>query len=261
MNYIVVPSIPYICREMVRYMANHPLIIKGLVTHPITGAPIKVGYYRNEDGLITKTKTLVCSVFPYSSGQTSISSATSTAVSATYEPYELGDLGTDIATYNIVVKYDYTESAINIKETNPEILTVPTDAVTDPGQYFLLNNVSNERIQYNIHPPFEIIGQQLELTRLVFSDPEHQRSFPIKVKSMEVMNCSLPRARWETQTNVVFHTGWLLVRLTAYVSRGWRDKFQFPVKDIVVSVGQEPPDLGPGIIAENVLSNVTTRDL
>lgn len=230
-----IPSVPYIVRCLYQYIANHPLIINPLVKHPTTGEVQDIKRYRLYSGINIPSDGVSMAVFPYSSER--IQPPSSTSVSAVVDPYTLGSKeGYDKIAYFIVVAFYYNEVVIgNREETNEDLITVPQYAEFNSIDQ-VRNSISTKRLELEIVPGMDIIGEYLALTRLIINDVDYRSQFPIQVTSFEVLYENLKSQPWETNRNVFFQEGFTMIRLDAHVSRGWRDKFNYSVQDFNVNI-------------------------
>lgn len=227
---VVVPSIPYLNYSLFKFLANHPLLVEPLVFHPISKQHVPVSSYRFMDG-IPLGDGLVCSIFPGFEKKDS-TSPTSTAVSVLYKTHDMGH-NHDEAVYHFVVKFQFKE--VNIEgsavSTDPDLITVPDRALVDPRQRLLIPSTTQE-VELVLNPSLDIIGDYMELTRLALSDVQHYKDFPVKVRSVEVVHQNFGTPEWNQGLNSFISEGYLLIRMHAFISRGWRDKFLVPLEKI-----------------------------
>lgn len=231
---VVLPSTSHICRTLALYLANHPLFIHPLVVNPVTNDPVRVSYWRLYDGLVADTETLVCSIYPYSN--TEVPSPISQSASTSYMPFNLGSVGHEEVCYHILVKFNYNQIGIDQElpagNQRDKYLQVPIEAVIDPDQ-FLLRSKETKPITLLIQPAYEVIGEYVELTRLAINEIKQESNSP-HLKSVEMVYANIKAGEWERAKNVIFHQGFVMLKVIAYVSRGWRDKFILPVETIAV---------------------------
>lgn len=211
-----VPNLTYISRCLIHYIANHPFIINPIVEHPLSGEKIGINAYRNFNGLEVRNG-LTCSVFPYTGGSDIPSPGTS-SVSGTFQPYDLGNQGLDIARFHIAIKYSYNETILG-KTTEME---VPTSAIFGVGQKLLTSN-TKKNVTLEINPGIEIIQHYLALTKYMIDDHIHRQAFPFKVNSFEMLYQNVKSKRWEEDDTVYFQEGVAMTLFEAYMTRGWRD--------------------------------------
>lgn len=230
-----VPSLTYITKAMLEFVSNHPLIVNTPVYNPETGQQVLIDRYKSFAGL-SFDEGLTCSIFPYYPGSdTALSPPQGNRVAAIYEPYNLGE-NEDFVIYYLVINLQH--NSLMVPVDNGNVLTVPTESPIHPSQVSLTSNLT-KNVPLIINPSVEILGDYLEILRLVVSDPVHKRYMPIRVKSFEAIYGNLKPGRWETQKNVYFHEAELLVRLDGFIGRGWRDKFLLPVNEVNVSLQEQ----------------------
>jgi hypothetical protein len=224
-----VPSIPYLCRALVDYIANHPLIINPPVYHPETGEQVFIDRYKTFPGLYFD-EGLLCSVFGYYSSDGAPLAPGTNRVSAMYEVYNIGQTrNEDHVVYNIVIGLQH--NSVMVPVDDGKTVSTWAEAPLDYSQVLLTSNARKE-VPLIINPSVNILGEYLEILRLVVSDPVYKRFMPIRCNSFEALYANLKAGRWEKDKNVYFHEAELLVRLDGYISRGWRDRFDVPVTNI-----------------------------
>ncbi len=239
---IVTPSLPYLNYALFKFLSNHPLFVEPLVVHPVTKLFVPISTYRFMDGFPLE-EGLICSIFPSYSSE-ALTSPTSSNVSALYKPYDLGTGNHDEVMYHFVIKFQYKEVNIDGGEfsSDPELTTVPSRAVVNPRQLLLLSNETREQTLV-LNPPLDIIGDYLELTRLAIGDVQHRKEFPLNIRSAEVVHTNYSSAAWSGKANSFVNEGHLLLRITAYISRGWRDKFLVPLEEVRLDLSNEVSQL------------------
>ena len=203
------PNLNSLTKCLATYIARHPLMSLNLIKHPTTRKVVNVNNYRLYDGLEVK-EGLNCAVYAHPGG--------SGKPSVMFEPYDLGSKGTDKATFYLIIKYFYNEVAIN----NNTILKIPTSASLSTAGNLLTSNNEREVIM-EINPGIEIIQEYLALTKYMLDDVVYKRDFPMGVSSFVMLYQNVKNTRWEDNTTVYFQEGHALIRLTGYVSRGWRN--------------------------------------
>ncbi len=231
-NNATVPSIPYIAYSLFKFLANHPLIVHPVVTDPITKEPVSIAVFQFMHGFPTE-EGLICSIYPsYQNTQDTPAPPTSTAISTLFKTHDLGQ-NYDEAIYHFIIEFSMREVSFpgaNVS-TDSDLTTVPTDALVEPNQRFFIKQDTREVPLY-LNPPMDIIGDYLEITRLALNDVTHKEDFPINVKSIEVIHSNYSSSGWDTGTGAITHKGYLSLRITAFTSRGWRDKFILPLERI-----------------------------
>ena len=203
------PNLNSLTQCLAEYIAKHPLLSLNLIKHPLTNKPISLDRFRLYDGIELK-QGLNCAVYAHPGGNAKPSVA--------FEPYDLGAEGIDQATFYIVVKYFYNEIAIN----NETTLNIPTTSKITVGGNLLTSNIEREVI-IELNPGIKIIQEYLALTKYILDDVEYKKDFPMGLSSFTMMYQNVKNTRWEDDTSIYFQEGYALIRLTGYVSRGWRN--------------------------------------
>ena len=228
-----IPSVPYVVRCVYQYLANHPLILNPPIYHPTTGEQEKIKRYRLYSGINIPSDGISVAVFPYS--RNGVPSPASNSVSAVFDPYDLGERGFDKVTYFVVIAFYYNDVVLGNQSGNDELITVP-ESVEFGGPGNLRTSFSTKKVELEINPGMDIIGEYLALTRLVINDVQYRPQFPIAVNSFEMLYENLKAQPWEQGRNVFFQEGFAMIRLDAHISRGWRDKFDYTVQDFNVNI-------------------------
>lgn len=225
-------SITNVTKCIFKYIITHPLVINPPVYHPLTKEKVEIHNYRLYDG-INFSKGLTCSIFPTANK------------TITYEPYDLGQEGIDKVTYYISIKFYYNELSYKRKEVEEGITNTYKEAVINPEdplyanvieKQILLTTQTEKNVNLEIDPGIEIIGNYIEIFRLILNDPIHKSIFPMQVSSFESIEAVLDTGRWEEKEKIYFQEGTLHMRLDAYVSRGWRNRFVEPLKDLNIRI-------------------------
>jgi hypothetical protein len=234
-----IPSITYLTKSLYKYIANHQLIINPPVFHPLTGERVYIDRYKLFNG-IELQKGLTCSVFPHYQDPPTPPDPSSKNVSALYLPHNLGPDGNDHAVFHVCIKFHFTNVILGNKVEDPLLITVPLEAVTDPSQ-ILLTSTATKQVELYINPGSDIIGNYLELIRLVIEDPIHRSIYQplVEVDSIELLFTNLRAVPWEKKREIYFHEGEALIRIDSYVSRGWRNRFLNRVKEVNLHTGSE----------------------
>lgn len=235
---IVVPSIPYLAQLLFKILSNHPLLNSSLITHPIKNTPIPIKTFRFMDGfpLEASEDSVVCAIFPSFAKETP-ASPSSTAVSTLYKSYDLGTSGYEEVIYHFVIKFFYQEVVLpgTFIETDKEAITSSSNHLINPSDFLLISQEEKE-VQLSINPGLNIIGDYLELSRLALLDINALSETPLGIKSLEVIHQNYPSPKWDGDSNIFVHNGNLLLRVNAYSSRGWRDKFLVPMENFNLSL-------------------------
>jgi len=205
------PTLNTLTTGLVKYLANHPLIINTTICHPITKEQVFISKYRSYDGYVLETG-LVCSVF-----------ADSPKPAAIFEIYDLGEQGLDNAVFFINVKYSFNEVILGNIEKDPNIIEVPAWSQYGIRESLLTSNTKRNVI-LEINPGIQIIQEYLSLTKYILDDAMSHNDFPVKVKSLQMQSQSVKTKRWDEDDTIYFQEGQALIRFDAYIPRGWRDK-------------------------------------
>lgn len=253
---LVIPSIPFINTSLFKYIANHPLITKPLVRHPITDDLVLIDKFRLYSGLNTEGG-LICSIYPYGKledGELIRPAAINT--SAYYQPYSMGNEH-DEATYNFIVEFALNEVLVpeSFPVNDPAINRTPDNGIVYPADRFTVQ-IGQKEVDLEISPSVYVLGEYLELVRLVISDKEYRPNFPIPVSSMEVMSIHIPPKPWHKE-GIFFHSAYLIVCLKSFISRTWRDKLRPRILDISVDTVLETD---PRLVEYGLTFNVPALD-
>ena len=211
------PNLTILCRCLIHYIANHPLIINPIVRHPLKNEIVPINAYRNFDGYEIRNG-LTCSVFAYPGSGGGIPSPASTSTSAWFQPYEIGAEGQDIARFNLVIKYYYNETLLG-KTVEME---TPVSSIFGVGQKLLTSN-TKKNVILEINPGIEIIQEYLSVTKIIIDDIIHKNDFPIPANSFEIVSLNVKSKRWDDDDTIYFQEGVAMTLFEAYIARGWRD--------------------------------------
>lgn len=230
---LVVPSIPYLTTALFKYIANHPLITKPLVRHPLTDELVPIDRFRLYSGLNTEGG-LICSIYPYGKledGELIRPAAINT--SAYYNTYAMGN-ELDEATYNFLVEFSIND--VLVPEAYPvedrTLINTPDNAIVYPQDKYTVR-IGEKQVELEISPSMYILGEYLELVRLAISDKEYRPTFPLPISSMEVMSIHIPPKPWH-KDGIYFHSAYLIISIKAVISRTWRDKIRPRILDIEI---------------------------
>lgn len=241
------PSLTTLTYGVYSHIVRHPLIISPPIFHPLSGERIYISKYKLFNG-VELDQGLSCSIFPYYQAAAILPEPRTANASALYSPEHMGK-GIDLAVYHIAVKFHYGNNILGNKLEEDELVYVPSESVTHPDQ-ILLTSLVGKKVDLYINPGSDIIGNYLELLRLVIEDEEfNDIKDGLNIKSMELLYTNLRSTPWEKDKGIYFHEGEALIRFDAYVSRGWRDRFKVPISDLRLSVQGDPRK--PAIKGEN----------
>lgn len=234
-----IPSLTNLTKGLYSYIVNHPLIINPPVFDPISGKRVFIDRYKLFNGIELNTG-LTCSIYAQYQDAPTPPDPASKNVSALYMPHNLGPEGNDHAIFHMCVKFHYANVILGNKSEDASLIKVPAEAITDPSQILLTSTASKE-VDLYINPGSDILGNYLELLRLVIEDPSHKIFYHplIEVDSIELIFTNLKAVPWDTKKGIYFHEGEALIRIDSYVSRGWRNRFLNKVKDINLTLEPE----------------------
>jgi hypothetical protein len=234
-----IPSLTSLSRLLYKYVSTHPLVINPPIFHPITKKRVLIDRYKLFNG-VELQEGLTCSIYPHYQDPPTPPDPSSKNVSALYMPHNLGPDGNDHAVFHLCIKFHFASLILGNKSEDKNLITVPSEAVTHPSQ-ILLTSRSTKELDLYINPGSDIIGDYLELIRLVIEDPIHRSIYqPLtEVDSIELIFVNLRALPWEKKREIYFHEGEALIRIDSYVSRGWRNRFLSQVKEINLDVGEQ----------------------
>lgn len=234
-----VPSLSYLNKALYKYIANHPLIINPPVFHPLTQERVHIEKYKLFNGIELESG-LICSIYPHYQDPPGAPDPSSHNVSALYTPHNLGPDGNDHAVYHFVVKFHYSNMILGNRVEDRDLIDVPLEAVTHPNQ-ILLTSTARKDVELYINPGSDIIGNYLEILRLVIEDPLHRAAYQpmTEVDSIELLLINLRSVPWEKKREIYFHEGEALIRIDSFISRGWRNRFLHKIEDFNLNVMPE----------------------
>lgn len=223
------PSLTSLTYALYLYISKHPLIISPPIFHPVDGNKVEIQRYKLFNG-IELDQGLSCSIFPYYQEATNLPEPRTLNASALYVPENMGNSTHDKAVYHIAVRFHYGNNILGNKVEEGELIYVPSESLTHPDQ-ILLTSRTARKVDLYINPGSDIIGNYLELLRFVIADQEYSKDLKkeMNVKSIEMLYSNIRSVAWEKDKGIYFHTGEALIRFDAFVSRGWRDRFNVPI--------------------------------
>lgn len=231
------PSLSYLCEYLYRHIATHPLIVKPVVFHPITGDRIYIDKYRLYNGIEITESGLTCSIFPHSTPTDGLSlpKPQDTSVSVLFDNEEYLGNQVERAIYHVGLKLHLMESMLNIEHPSQAMRTIPIDAVIDPSQN-LLTNMGNKEVSLEINPSSYVLSNYLELIRIALLDKQHTVELPYSPSNIQVLYFNLKEGPWEKSRKLLFHEAEMLIRIDSVLGRGWRDRFNTPIESINVDL-------------------------
>ena len=212
---------------MFRWIASHPLVCGGLVRDVTTGDRVDIKVWRLRDGLIERTGALYCSIVPFFGDKPGPISTTATT---RFEKLDVSRAGIDHANMLFNIKLDiavlpFKTLDVQFEVENPT-RTRGLEIMPDMVSYSLA-----------VHPGHHIIGEYLEIIRLALTDPRIELQVPfLQVRPPRPLNLNLRADPWEKDTNVIWHSGSLLVSVDAFIDRSWITSFRQHSPDIQVSL-------------------------
>lgn len=235
------PSLTSLTYGLFTYISKHPLITSPPIFHPLEGGKVYIQRYRLFNG-IELDQGLSCSIFPYYQEATNLPEPRTINASALYLPENMGNGTHDKAVYHIAIRFHYGNNILGNKLEDEDLVYVPSESLTHPDQ-ILLTSRTNRKVDLYINPGSDIIGNYLELLRFVITDQDYGKDFrkEMSIKSMEMLYSNIRSIAWEKDKGIYFHTGEALIRFDAYISRGWRDRFNIPISEINITKGYKKP--------------------
>ncbi|MBD2201553.1 hypothetical protein H6G33_09360 [Calothrix sp. FACHB-1219] len=240
----VVPSLSQLSYSIFKFLSNHPLLIAPLVLHPISKEVIPISNFRFMSG-IPLNEGLTCSIFPgfaqvTEDGNFPLPSAVNPSV--LYKAYNMGR-NIEEAMYHFIVSYSYREVSIDGLDISDDrdLITIPKEVVMSPLDYYSTSPQTTQ-VELSINPPFDIISDYLELTRLALYDISHHKKFPLnpefpgQLEGLDIIHTNYSSFKWSTGANSYFHMGHILFRINAYIDMGWRDRFIPLIEEINTSI-------------------------
>lgn len=240
------PSLTSLTYGLYTHISRHPLIVSPPIFHPLEGERIYIQRYKLFNG-IELDQGLSCSIFPYFQDAAILPEPRTANASALYMPENLGRGTHDLGVYHIAVRFHYGNNILGNKVEDGDLVYVPSESVTHPDQ-ILLTSLTSRKVDLYINPGSDIIGNYLELLRLVVEDEEFSQRLKgeLNIKSMELLYSNLRSTPWEKEKGIYFHSGEALIRFDAYLSRGWRDRFNIPISELNIATpgDKKPINLG-----------------
>lgn len=254
------PSIRQIINSTIVGIAIHPAIKNPIIYYPVpeldgSKRPVRIERYRDYDGVELEEPGLTCSVFPFYSSRTlkTNPSPRLNDKSVSYEQYTLGPktrAGSAVeATYRLIVQLNYQDVAINERINVPyhKLNTILTNPIPHGMQYITDENVIDNinkfegidldkaldtrephsfiehgEITVEINPGENILREYIDLIRIILDEMPTMVGWSIR--SSEVKSIDFPTTSWlRTNTDVYFHSAWLLWELCIFAPTSWRD--------------------------------------
>lgn len=234
-----VPSLTYVKYYIYALLVRHPLIISPPIYHPLTGEQVKITKWRLISGKELSDQ-LTCSVFNASNLGESFSMIppnnwNAGSCSVSYENKEMG-VGTYEDVYYINIKLHMTGMKIGNRSTDPNLITIPKEAVTHPDQW-LHTKRSTQEVELWIDPIDDILGDYLGLLRIVVTDLPHRYiQGPLILNSIEPLYGNLRSIPWDKEDGMIWREADMMLRVTTRTASGWRDRFNCAVRGINVTL-------------------------
>lgn len=244
------PSLRQLIWSTIAGISCHPKIKKPGIFNPAPNnngefEEIFIEKWRTFDGWELEDDRLTCSVYPKYSTKSSTTS-TPSAQSATFQPYELSEKGTTLATYTLIVQLQLQDVAIGREPmTLPYYVAVSNsgDMITPHGFNFVADEdvdlsdrqklrefndrvdeyiinepkrIERSNVEVEINPAEEILREYMDLMRTVLSDL--RTILPWSVRSTQVTDYDFPTASWSSnEPNVYFHIAYLEWEVRVFV--------------------------------------------
>jgi hypothetical protein len=136
----------------------------------------------------------------------------------------MGGGGTDEVTYSVAIKLHYRQVVLGNEATNREILRVPVEAALHPREWLHTSDATHE-VELYTNPPMDLFGYYMGLIRLALLDPVGKASVSGPEFNIEVLYENHKDRSWEAEASILYHEAEMLVQVTTYISRGWRDRW------------------------------------
>ena len=148
----------------------------------------------------------------------------SQSISVSYATDAMGGGDTDEVTYSVAIKLHYRQVVLGNEATNREILRVPVEAALHPREWLHTSDATHE-VELYTNPPMDLFGHYMGLIRLALLDPVGKASVSGPEFNIEVLYENHKDRSWEAEASTLYHEAEMLVQVTTYISRGWRDRW------------------------------------
>ena len=241
-NSAVSVSISTLYYSLYYFLVNHPLLNNGLVKHTLTQEPIEISQYRLMGGF-PLNDGLTCSIYPLYN-EDNLTSPATINTSVLHSVYQTGVSNDDQSVFHFVIDYSY-RGGVNVESNNKvedeTLIKVPKNHIVFPQDIGKVSN-ENKLVDLYVNPSLDIVCQYLALTRLALLDVSHTWNFPLgptytgTLGKVEILHENLPTIPWEKGTSVIDTRGYLLIRMNAFLSRDWKQMWQFPLENVNLNV-------------------------
>jgi hypothetical protein len=230
------PSMTYIKWYIFLLLVRHPLLISP------PGGLEEISRWRMYNGVEDRTG-LTCSVYCHANlnEKEALPRPDSQSISVSYEP---GGQESDEVTYSVAIKLHYKKSVIGNKETNRRLIEVPSEAALQPREWLHTSNGKRE-VELWTNPPMDLFGHYMGLIRLALLDPQSKSLVSGPEFNIEVLYENHKDRPWESEANMLYQEAEMLVQVTTYISRGWRDRWDCIPTSIRVWMEDNPTERGP----------------
>lgn len=213
------PSMTYIKWYIFLLLVRHPLLISP------PGGLEKIARWRMYNGIELR-EGLTCSVYCHANlnEREALPRPDSQSISVYYVPDGVGREDTDEVTYSVAIKLHYKQLVLGNESSNRELLTVPVEAALHPNEWLHTSDAVRE-VELWTNPSMDLLGHYMGLIRLALLDPIAKGSVSGPEFNIEVMYENHKDKPWEAETNMLYQESEMLVQITTYVSRGWRDRW------------------------------------
>ena len=246
---------------------SHPRIRKPNIFYPILQPgeepqEVFIENWRDFGGIALEDPGLTCSVYPNHTARDTRRGRPEDGRSIKYAPYTLGGptdaTSNDIAHYQLVVElayqderygegidFEYTEqdsldmqlanhaylNALNIDQYRSLEYESPFLAPDTPLPA-VQSKPNSVTIRTNVGE--SILREYMDLIRLVLVDLPTLR--PFSVRSSQLLCVDYPTSNWiRRNTDIYFHSAYLIWELTLYPPNSWKDIYFMPVKRVNIS--------------------------
>jgi hypothetical protein len=215
-----------------------------LVRHPLLISPPggleKVARWRMYNGIELRDG-LTCSVYCHANlnEKEALPRPDSQSISVFYVPDGVGGTNTDEVTYSVAIKLHCKQMVLNNEVSNRELLRVPLEAALHPREWLHTSDATHE-VELWTNPTMDLFGHYMGLIRLALLDPVAKASVSGPEFNIEVLYENHKDRPWESETNIMYHEAEMLVQVTTYIARGWRDRWDCAPTSITAWLEENP---------------------
>lgn len=228
------PSMTYIKWYVFLLLLRHPLLISP------PGGLEKIARWRMYNGIELRDG-LTCSVYCHANlnEKEALPRPDSQSISVFYIPDGVGGGDTEEVTYSVAIKLHRKQMVLHNETTNRELLRVPTEAALHPREWLHTSDATHE-VELWTNPTMDLFGHYMGLIRLALLDPIAKASVSGPQFNIEVLYENHKDRPWESETNILYHEAEMLVQITTYISRGWRDRWDCIPSSITAWLQENP---------------------